>query len=130
MITKEFLKETIQSLKDQNAHTFAELISALYTDKFIEIYVGDTYEEVSTDQISQQTPAVFFGKVISSFNDCLIINSVFLNHDTKKYQLGNLMFINDRSIRTISELDGTGLLNDMFHTSAESYNLKKIVENK
>ena len=127
MITREFLDSTIQNLKDQQASTFAELISELFKDKYVEIYVGDTYETLNTEQVSMDYPAVFFGKVVSSFKDCLIINSVYVDRLTKEYRLGNFMFINDRSIRALSEVDGIGTLGDMFIRSPESLQLKSLV---
>lgn len=44
--------------------TFAEFIADLFKDKCIEIYLGDSYEQVSTEQISENIPAVFSGKVV------------------------------------------------------------------
>lgn len=98
--------------------TFAEFLARVFKDKFIEIYLGDSYEEISTEQISQSYPAVFCGKVVAAYRECLIINSVYARN--KKLQSGNLMFVNERAIRALNEIDDNGIIEDMFLRSRES----------
>ena len=121
--------DVINLVQEFNEHhrdkTFAEFIVELLKDKFVEIYLGDSYEEVSVEQISVNYPAVFCGKVVSAFKECLVINSVYVDKGNKKMILGNLIFINERAIRGLIEIDGNGIMEDAFLRSKESLLIKK-----
>jgi hypothetical protein len=124
MVTEGHVLDTIQSCNEEGrTKTFAEFIAQVFTGKFIEIYLSDSYEEVSMEQISQNYPAVFCGKVIGAYRECLVINSVFVNA-AHHMQLGNLMFLSERAIKAINEIDGHGTLEDMFLRSRESLLIK------
>lgn len=107
--------------------TFAEFIVSIFKDKYIEIYVGDTYENVSTEQISTDYPAVFCGKVVAAFKECLIINCVYVSPE-HKLKLGNMMFVNERAIRALNEVDGHGTLEEMFVRSKETLDIVKAMK--
>jgi hypothetical protein len=106
--------------------TFAEFLAELFKDRFIEIYLGDSYEEVSTEQISTSYPAILCGKVISAYRECLVINGAYVDSKgkNKKVKLGNILFINERAIRALTEVDGNGILEDMLLRSKESLDVK------
>lgn len=118
------INDLISQFNANDRHkTFAEFIAVLLKDKFVEIYLGDSYEEVSTEQISVSYPAVFCGKIIGAFKECIILNSF---GGGKSKALGNIVFINERAIRAMSELDGVGTVNELFIKSgAESLDVKK-----
>lgn len=107
--------------------TFAEFIAEVFHGKFIEVYVGDSYEDVSTEQISTSYPAVFCGKVITAYRECLIMNCVFVN-GSNNLQLGNMMFINERAIRALSEVDGNGIIEDMMLRSKETLAIRTLFD--
>ncbi len=98
--------------------TFAEFVAELFKDQFIEIYVGDCYENVEYEQHSTQYPAVFCGKVVGAFKECLIISAAYVKG--KDVQLGKLMFISERAIRTLSPVDGKGTVQDLFLRSKDT----------
>lgn len=124
MPTEEAVKDLVQEFnKTDRNKTFAEFISVLFKDKFVEIYLGDSYEEVSTEQISTSYPAVFCGKVVTAFKECLVVSSVYVENKTLK--MGNLMFISERAIRALNEIDGKGIMEDMFLRSKESLDIKE-----
>lgn len=124
MVTEEFVLSIVEESNKDRSRTFAELIAAVFQGKFIEIYLGDSYEEVSTEQISTSYPAVFCGKVVAAYRECLILNSIFTNKATKQLELGNMVFISERAIRGLNEIDGNGILEDMFLRSRESLDIK------
>ena len=124
MVSETNVLDVIKSCNDGGrVKTFAEFIAEIFKDKFIEIYLSDSYEEISMEQISQNYPAVFCGKVISAYRECLVINSVFINK-SQKIQLGNLMFLSERAIKAINEIDGNGIMEEMFLRSKESLVIK------
>jgi hypothetical protein len=126
MVTEEHVLTAVQHCNAEGrTKTFAEFIAEVFAGRFIEIYLSDSYEEISMEQISQNYPAVFCGKVISAYRECLVINSVFINQ-AHKMELGNLMFISERAIKSINEIDGNGTMEDMFLRSRESLLIKKV----
>jgi|WetSurMetagenome_2_1015567.scaffolds.fasta_scaffold424226_2 hypothetical protein len=128
MHTESDVKSLVAQFNENNRNkTFAEFIVHMYEGKYIEIYLGDSYEDISTEQVSTSYPAVFCGRVVSAFKECLIINSVYVERTSKskKMKLGNLVLINERAIRGLTEIDGQGIMEDMFLRSKESLTLKE-----
>lgn len=128
MISEQHLASAIEKLNG-TGKTFAEFLVEVFKDKFVEVYVGDSYEDVSIEQINTSYPAVFCGKVVAAYRECLIINCVYVS-DNRHLKLGNMMFINERAIRALNEVDGNGTLEDMMLRSKESLDLKKIFIDK
>lgn len=127
MVSEKQLKDKIQQLQG-TGKTFAEFLAELFADKFIEIYVGDSYEDVSTEQISTTYPAVFCGKVVAAYRECLVIDCAYVaggNH----IKLGNYLFVNERAIRALNEVDGKGTLEDMMLRSKETLDVKSNFSN-
>jgi len=121
--------EEVQKVVDEcNAEgrtkTLAEFIATVFKDKFVEIYLGDSYEEVSLEQTSQSYPAVFCGKIVAAYKECLVLDSVYVN-DAKRLTLGNLVFLSERAIRGLNAIDGKGTLEEMFLRSSESLEIKR-----
>jgi hypothetical protein len=121
MVSENFVHETISQLQG-SGKTFAEFLAVLFKDKYIEVYVGDAYEDVSTEQVSTTYPAVFVGKVVAAYRECLIIDCAFVSK-SHHLQMGNLMFVNERAIRALSEVDGKGIIEDMMLRSKESLDI-------
>ncbi len=113
--------DILSSIKENRASdkTFAEFIAELFKDKFIEVYLGDSYEDVSTEQISTSYPAVFCGRVIGAFKEVLAIRALHVDKFKKVSEAG-IIFINERSIRALSEIDDGHSIQDMILRSNES----------
>jgi len=126
MVTEELILQTVQECNVDRTKTLAEFIATVFKDKFIEIYLGDSYEEVSIEQIKVSYPAVFVGKVVAAYRECLVLNCAYADQKSKKVLLGNIVFINERAIRGLNEVDGEGVMEDMFLRSRESVKVKKI----
>lgn len=124
MVTEHQVKELVVNSKG-SGKTLAEFLAELYKDKFLEIYVGDSYEEISVDQVSTSYPAVFCGRVVAAYRECLVINCVFTNQ-ANKLQLGNMVCISERAIRALNEVDGNGTLEDMLLRSKETLLIKQL----
>lgn len=122
MVTENQVKELAAASKG-SGKTLAEFVAEIFKDKLVEIYVGDAYEDVSVDQVSTTYPAVFCGKVVAAYRECLVINCVYVNK-AHRIQEGNLMFISERSIRAMTEVDGKGTIEDMMLRSKETLGIK------
>lgn len=125
MVLEADVKDLIAQSKG-SGKTFAEFIAQLFEDKFVEIYMGDAYEDVSVEQISTSYPAVFCGKVIGAYRECLIISAAYVSN--RNIKLGNLLFINERGIRALNPVDGKGDLQDMLLRSRECKGVKSSFE--
>lgn len=114
---------TIEEFNSTRTNTLAEFVADLFKDQFVEIYVGDCYEDVKFEQHSTQYPAVFCGKVVGAFKECLVLSAAYV--DGKDVKLGKLMFISERAIRTLSPVDGKGTIQDLFLRSRETLDIAK-----
>lgn len=126
MATEEFVLNVIDECNKERTKTFAEFIATIFKDKFVEIYLGDAYEDVSTEQVSTPYPAVFCGKIIGAYRECIVLNSAYFNK-SNELRLGNMVFISERAVRGMTEIDGNGTMEDMFLRSGESLQIKKIL---
>jgi hypothetical protein len=124
MVASDNVISTITSLQG-SGKTIAEFIAELFKDKFVEIYVGDSYEDISTEQVSVSYPAVFCGKIIGAYRECLIINCAYAHNHTKKLELGKMLFISERAIRALTPVDGKGVFEDTLLRSRETLEVKK-----
>lgn len=121
----EKVLNTITSCNNEGrTKTLAEFIADIYKDQFVEIYVGDSYENIEFEQHSLQYPAVFCGKIIGAYKECLVISAAYM-HLGKEPAMGKLMFISERAIRTLCPLDGKGTIQDMFLRSKEALDIAK-----
>lgn len=116
------IKGTIEKLQG-SGKTFAEFLAIIFNNKFIEVYVGDAYEDVSTEQVSTTYPAVLCGRVVAAYRECLILEAAYIGKD-HKLRLGNMLFVNERAIRALNEIDGNGIIEDMMLRSKESLDIK------
>jgi len=126
MPSEQHIIATIKELQG-SGKTFAEFLAEIFKDKFIEVYVGDSYEDVSTEQINTAYPAVFCGKVIAAYRECLVLNCAFVSQNNH-LKLGNIMFLNERAIRALNEVDGNGTLEDMMLRSKETLDVKMYLD--
>lgn len=124
MPSLENIKGTIEKCQG-SGKTMAEFLAEVFKDQFIEVYVGDAYEDISTEQVSVSYPAVFCGKVVAAYRECLIMSCAY-PASAHKLQMGNLVFINERAIRALNEIDGKGTLEDMMLRSKESLDIKSL----
>lgn len=129
MVSEKELADVIQKLNTGGrSATFAEFLAETFKDKFIEVYVGDAYEDVSTEQISTTYPAVFCGKVVAAYRECLVLNCAYVGQN-RHLTMGNMMFVNERAIRALTEVDGKGTLEDMMLRSKETLDIREAFPN-
>lgn len=126
MITESTVQQLSAEL-NKSGKTFAEFLAELFKDKFVEIYLGDAYETISTEQISTDYAAVFCGKVIAAYKECLIISAAYIDIN-QKMRLGKLVFISERAIRALSPVGEAGIMQDLFMKSNEVASLYRALK--
>lgn len=131
MINENYIKDMISQSKG-SGKTFAEFLGDLFKDQFIEVYLGDSYEEVSVEQISVAYPAVYCGKVLGAYRECLVLNCGYAERTrgpSKKvgrdFKIGQILIINERAIRALSPVTADHVLEDAIIRSRESLTIKK-----
>jgi len=123
---KQFI-DAIKELKaDAKKHSFAELIEKVWGGKIIEIYIGDSYEDIKFDESTTRNPAIVVGRVITAYAECLVLNCAYVDQATKKIQFGNIVCLNERSVRTITEVDEAGILRDTFLNTGDGRIIKEL----
>jgi hypothetical protein len=128
MATEEQFINAIRELHDTNkVITFAELIAQVWGGKVVEVYIGDTYEDLKMEDSTQKSPAVVIGKVITAYAECLVMNCAYIDQQTKKLQFGNIICLNERGIRTITEVDESGILRDTFLNTRDNRIIKGLL---
>lgn len=127
MATEKDFKDTIKKFKsDTKKHTFAELIYEIWKDKVIEVYIGDTFEDIKYDDSTQKYVAILVGKVVDAYGECLVLNCAYVDQASKALKFGNMVCLNERSVRTITEVDESGILRDTFLSSRDSKIVKEL----
>jgi hypothetical protein len=133
MVTEDDVRQKVEDLQG-SGKSYAEFLGTVFRDKLVEIYLGDSYEEVKTEQVSVSYPAVICGKVIAAYKECLVISCAYTEPSfvgpkgnvKKDFKLGKLVFISERAIRAMNEIDGKGVLEDLLLRSKESLAIRKM----
>lgn len=97
----------------EDARTFVEVVAATLKGQLVEVYIGDTYEQIQKTDSTENINSVIVGEVIAGYHDCLVLSCFWATED-KEIKKGNLVFLNGWSIKGICPLDGHGTLNDVF----------------
>src|ERR1019366_8726678 len=114
-------KNAISELNASNKQiTFAELIAQVWGNETVEIYIGDTAEDIKLDESTQKCVSVLIGKVIAAYAECLVLNCCFMDQQTKMPKLGNIVCLNERAIRTITIIDDSGTIKDSFLSTRDN----------
>jgi hypothetical protein len=132
MATEKEFELAVQDLQENKDRTIslAEVVAKVLKGRIVEIYVGDRYEDIKYDDSTVCYPAVLVGKVITAFKECLVLNCAYIDQKTKKIQFGNIICLNERAIRFLTEVDETGVLKDTFINSRDSKIVKDLFKGK
>lgn len=118
MSTEDVFIKTVEEINASGKeYTFAEMLVKALGGKLVEVYIGDSYEDINYDDCSTRYPAVLVGKVVTAYAECLVLNCVFVDQSTKNLKFGNIVCLNERAIRTITEVDDNGYIIDTFLSS-------------
>lgn len=114
MATEQEFKDAIAEVNaSEKEYTLAEFLFKVWKDRLVEVYIGEAYEDIKWEDSSERIPSTVMGKFIGAYAECLIINSVYID-DKNALKTGNIICLNERAIRHITELDGKGVLEDTF----------------
>ena len=97
--------------------TYSEAIAAALKGRLVEIYLGDTYEQVAYADNSKNTSAVLIGRIVSAEGDCIVLDSLYKDHHDKKIKHGNVIYVNGNMVSAVCEVNGSGTLKDAISSS-------------
>lgn len=129
-VEKDFINVIDEVRNSGKEITFAELIAKVLKNKVVEVYIGDTYEDIKYDDSTQKYAAVLIGKVVTAYAECLVLNCAYIDQATKSMKFGNIVCLNERAVRTITEVDDTGVLKDTFLSTRDSKIVKGLFNNE
>jgi hypothetical protein len=127
---KQFEDVIAQARNEDKKISLAEIVGRTLKGKVVEIYVGDTFEDIKYDDSTTKIVAVVIGKVIDAYAECLILDCAFADQNTGKLKFGNIIVLNERAIRFLTELDDVGVLRDIFVSTRSGKNIKELLQNK
>lgn len=127
---QRFINAIAEIKANNQDHTLAELIAKVWKDKVVEVYIGDSYEDIKYEDSTTRTAAVLIGKIVAAYAECIVMNCAYIDQVAKKLKYGSIVCLNERAIRTITEVDGTGLLKDTFLSSRDAKLVKELMENE
>lgn len=125
---QDFITAIDEAHNSDKELTLAEIVCKVLKGKVVEVYIGDTFEDIKYDDSTQKYPAVLVGKLITAYAECLILNCAYVDQITKKVKIGNIVCLNERAIRTITVVDETGILKDTFLSSRDGRVIKGLFD--
>lgn len=108
------------------AKTYAEAIYDDLKDKTVEMLIGESYEELSLDQMTSHYPAVIVGKVVNAIGQTLVLDCLYVRN--RKAVFGKRVYINDFCIKLISEVDDKCVLEDLLLRGRDTRSINKMQE--
>ena len=65
--------------------------------------------------------------MVTAYKECLVISAATVDKKSKKLKLGNILFVNERAIRFLTEVNDDGILKDMYIKSEETLDIKSMI---
>jgi len=128
-MNKEFITNKINESK-KSSNSFCEFLFSFLEDEIVEIYTGDAFEEVHLDQNSFNYSAVFVGKFIGAYGECIILDSISIDQKTKDVKSGNIVIIHEKAIKAVNIADNNGNLQDAIVSSKKVNDIAYHFKNK
>ncbi len=96
-------------------------------NKYVEISIGDEYEEIVMSDHTKKINVVIYGKVIGTVADFLILNCFYIDSDNN-LQKDNTVYLNTWNIKAITEItpENNGL-NSVFLSASHNKKIRKLL---
>ncbi len=113
MLSLDKLKQLKDIRKSNPDFSYAECIAELLKGKVVEIYFGDMYEVLNSSDCNTQLAMTVIGEIIDAAGQVLVIDSFYTDKSNNTIKRGNILYLNDYSIKIITEIsDDHGTLYD------------------
>jgi len=116
MSTKNNIKNLIDNFGEIGSTSFAAFLAKAFEDKIIELYFGEDFEKINTEQCQTGTPSVICGTILNAVNNFIILDCYSNNND--HLQAGSVVFINMDKVIAIKEFNKNRPLSNIFIKSS------------
>jgi hypothetical protein len=96
-----------------------------FKDKYVQIYIGDQYEEIQQFDFSQTINGTIYGKLLDISGEFLILDCFY--YDNRNLKSGNIIFVNSWHIKVISEIKKEGSISDVLLSVEDINVVKKLI---
>ena len=127
---KEFLDALENARSHERRSSMAEIVGRTLKGRVVEIYVGDTFEDIKYDDCTSKSASVLVGRVIDAYAELIVLDCAYTDTTTKKLKFGNIICLNERSIRFLTEIDEKGMLRDTFINTRDGKQVKDLLAGK
>lgn len=107
-----------------------ETILPLLQNKYVEVYIGDTYEELSFSDHSQMVNGVIYGKLLTVIGDFFVLDTFYVDKKDGEVKSGNIIFINSWHIAALSPVDDNGSMADALLSVSHINKIRAIINGK
>lgn len=80
-------------------------------NKFLEITLGDEYEEIVLSDFTRKINGIIYGKLEDVIGDFLVLNCFYVNREGELCS-GNMIYLNCWQVKAMTEVKTNGSLND------------------
>lgn len=101
----------------------------LIKGRLMEISIGDVYEEIVLSDHTKSINSTIYGTVQDLLGDFLILDCYFSNA-TGEVSSGNIVMLNTWNIKAMTEVNGSGSLNDVFMGTKDVRKIKRLQKSK
>lgn len=100
-----------------------------FKDKYIQIYLGEQYEEIQLDDHTYEIISVIYGKLIDVVSDFLVIDCFYVSSskDFKEIKSGNIIFINSWQVKMMTAFDDKGTIDDILLSGKHTGSIKSMI---
>lgn len=98
--------------------------------EFIEIFIGESAEQISLDQFSVPYISSIMGKLVDVIDRFLILDCLYVDKSTKELKTGNRIWLNTFQIRVFGKLDSIGSIKECFLHSKDAEHIRKLLHKK
>lgn len=127
---QEFVNVIEAARLEDKKVTLAEIVGRTLKGRVVEIYVGDTFEDIKYEDSTTKVVAVVIGRVIETYAECIVLDCAYADQITGKLKFGNVICLNERAIRFLTELDESGQIRDIFLSTRNGKLIKDLMSGK
>lgn len=96
-----------------------------FKDKYVQVYIGDQYEELQQFDYSQTVNGTIYGKFLNVCGEFLILDCFY--YDNKELKSGNIVFVNSWHIKSILEVKSKGSMSDVLLSIKDIVLIRKLI---
>lgn len=102
-------------------------ILTYFQNKYMQIYLGEQYEEIQLDDHTYEIVSIIYGKLVDVISDFLVVDCFYVSAD-KEIKSGNIVFINSWQIKMMTAFDDKGTIDDILLSQKHNDLIKSLIK--